>query len=211
MVKNFKKSKCLDCGSTPVNHFSAKTTIILGFLIKIIAWPLAKLEDWLAGLVLPKMELLLPFLFKILSSVRLGRITDKLEADNIARTKYMWEAGKARGIKIHQFRILNRPTIIFWADYKGERVLFEGLPRPNGANKGALEWMDNKAEMKKKFLAGGIPVARGGVAMTRKGALKIFNSIRKPVITKPHLGSRSRHTTIHINTKAEFLRAFKVI
>jgi cyanophycin synthetase len=54
-----------------------------------------------------------------------------------------------------------------------------------------------------------LPVARGGVAFTKRGALKIFNNITKPVITKPNLGSRSRHTMIHINTPEDLIIGFK--
>ena len=63
--------------------------------------------------------------------------------------------------------------------------------------------------MKEKFLKEGLPVAAGGVALTKNGALKIFNNIAKPVITKPNLGSRSRHTMIHIDTPVKLIIGFK--
>lgn len=204
-----KKRNCPDCGSTPVNHFSAKATIVLGFLIKIMTLPLARAEDAAADFILPKVELLLPTLFRTLAFIGLGRIAEEPAEDNIARTKFMWQAAEERGIKVRQFRVFNRPSIIFWAEWGGKRVVFEGLPRPLGASRKPLEWMDNKALMKKKFQAAGIPVAKGGVAMTNRGALKIFRRLRKPVIAKPHLGSRSRHTTTHIYTEDELIRAFR--
>lgn len=210
MAESSKTKKlCPDCGSTPVNHFSAKATIALGFLIKIMTLPLARAEDVVADFLLPKIELLLPSLFKTLAFIGLGRIAEEPAEDNIARTKYMWRAAKERGIKVRQFRVFNRPTIIFWAEWGGKRIVFEGLPRPLGVSRKPLEWMDNKALMKKQFQAGGIPVAKGGVALTKRGALKIFRRLAKPVIAKPHLGSRSRHTTTHIKTEAELLKAFR--
>jgi len=69
--------------------------------------------------------------------------------------------------------------------------------------------MDNKAKMRKNFKAGGIPVAKGGVAVSKSGALKLFNELNHPVITKPNLGSRSRHTTTHINSPDGFAEAFR--
>jgi cyanophycin synthetase len=45
--------------------------------------------------------------------------------------------------------------------------------------------------------------------MTERGALKLFRQLNHPVIAKPNLGSRSRHTTTHINTEAELLTAFR--
>lgn len=203
------KKFCPDCGPAPVNHIAAKTTLILGFIIKMITLPLAKVEDAVVNFIFPKLEFLMPHFFKFLSFFKLVMITDKLEEDNITRTKCMWEAAKKRGIKMLQYRILNRPTIIFSAEFQRQKIMFEGLPRPHGSSKKALEWMDNKAIMKKKFQAGGIPVANGGVAITNRGAIKLFKKLNPPVICKPHMGSRSRHTTIHIVDEEGLITAFQ--
>lgn len=203
------KKYCPDCGPAPVNHLVSRTSIILGFLIRQMTTPLGFIEDAITDFIFPKLEPLMPYFFRGLSFLHLGGIADTLLPDNIERTKCLWQAAEARGIKMHQFRVLNRPTIIFFADFHGQRVIFEGLPRPKGVSRAALEWMDNKVMMKKKFLAGGIPVANGGVAMTEHGALNLFRRLKAPVITKPNLGSRSRHTTTHITTEPEFLKAFR--
>jgi cyanophycin synthetase len=97
----------------------------------------------------------------------------------------------------------------FVALYKGKTIVFDGLPRPGFEESEALKWMDNKGTMKTKFIKEGLPVAAGGVAFTKNGALKIFNKITKPVITKPNLGSRSRHTMIHIDTSEKLIIGFK--
>ena len=91
----------------------------------------------------------------------------------------------------------------------GKTITFDGLPRPEEMESDSLKWMDNKGIMKIKFLKEGLPVAKGGVAFTKKKALQIFNSITKPVITKPNLGSRSRHTLIHIDTPEKLIYGFK--
>jgi D-alanine-D-alanine ligase-like ATP-grasp enzyme len=93
-----------------------------------------------------------------------------------------------------------------WSD--GKTICFDGLPRPAGPEALSLYWMDNKPAMRKRFMEAGIPVAKGGSAFSEKQALEIFHSLRKPVIVKPHSGSRSRHTTIHIEKEEEFARAF---
>jgi len=80
----------------------------------------------------------------------------------------------------------------FVAEYgdknKSKTIIFDGLPRPDSKESPALKWMDNKGIMKEKFLKEGLPVADGGVAWTIAHALKIFNRLEKPVITKPNLG-----------------------
>ncbi|MBI2475774.1 MAG: hypothetical protein HYV67_00845 [Candidatus Taylorbacteria bacterium] len=200
---------CPDCGPATVNHAIAKTTVVVSFLIGAITKPLGPIENAAVGFLFPRLALLAPYFFKTLAWLRLAKIADRLEEDNIERTKCLWRAAERRGIRLRQFRILNRPTIIFLAEFGGEKIIFEGLPRPKGSPRAALQWMDNKAAMKKQFQAGGIPVARGGVAATERGALKIFRALNHPVIAKPNMGSRSRHTTTHITTEREFLKAFR--
>ncbi len=200
---------CADCGPAPVNHFSARTAVILGFLIKTLTLPLAPIEDAMADFLYPKLEPLAPQFFKFFTWIGLARITDKLEDDNIERTKCMWRAAEERGIKMRQVRLLNRPTIIFLAEFKGQKIAFEGLPRPRGNAKKSLEWMDNKAIMRLKFMKGGIPVAEGGVTVTEEGARTIFRRLEPPLIVKPNLGSRSRHTTTHIVTEEGLIKAFR--
>jgi cyanophycin synthetase len=101
----------------------------------------------------------------------------------------------------------------FVAEYNSKTIVFDSLPRPGLKESPALKWMDNKGIMKRKFLKEGLPVADGGVAWNLSDALKIFNRLQKPnkrpVITKPNLGSRSRHTTIHINTRQDLVLGFK--
>jgi cyanophycin synthetase len=114
---------------------------------------------------------------------------------------------------------------LFVAEYDGKKLLFEALPRPRGPHSKGYYWMDNKAKMRTEFMKAGIPVAFGGVAFTFKGAKKVLDRVKslysealalgKPsgsgfVITKPHIGSRSRHTNIHLLTDQDLMRGFKI-
>jgi cyanophycin synthetase len=125
----------------------------------------------------------------------------------------MWKAGKERGVQIRQVWALGKPINIFLAKLpNGKKIIFEGLPRP-GLDSESLEWMDNKGIVKNKFRKAGFPVPRGRGCFTKSCALRTFKEIRKNggmVVTKPTLGSRSRHTRVHIKTEAELLEAFKI-
>ena len=87
--------------------------------------------------------------------------------------------------------------------------MFEGLPRPVGKPSPSLDWMDNKSMIRKHFVPAGIPMAQGGEARNWEEALALWNSVPKPTITKPHVGSRSRHTTIHIHTEEDLRAGFE--
>jgi D-alanine-D-alanine ligase-like ATP-grasp enzyme len=121
----------------------------------------------------------------------------------------LWSEAIKRGIDMYEFRLFNIGHDIFVSRYKGKMRFFDVLPRPKDYNPQGLEWMDNKNEMKKHFRKEGIKVADGDIASSLSEGLKIFRRLQKPVITKPNLGSRSRHTTTHISTEAEFTKAFK--
>lgn len=200
--------RCLECGENPVNHTSE--------------WISALLESVMAPLdtgidrVTARMRAFIPAhlvdgaalpLFRALAALHLGTLTTTSNPNDSGRNRWLWDSATKRGIMLYQFRVLGRldGTSFFVASREGKTIAFEGLPRPDDAVSPSINWMDNKATMKKRFLAAGIPVARGKACANYKEALAIFNEIGAPVIVKPHIGSRGRHTTIHI-MDAETLR-----
>ncbi len=196
---------CKDCEPAQEIHWVAYFSVVLGWIDepffdtmeKIFKNTAEKLGD----------AITLPF-FRLMVFLHLGYFTDTPNKEDTWRTKCFWDEAIRRGIKMREFH-LGPIKDGFVAEYKGKTIQFDGLPRPGTDASPALKWMDNKGIMKIKFLREGIPVARGGTAFTARGALKIFNNITKPVITKPNLGSRSRHTMIHINTEKDLLVGFR--
>ncbi len=191
---------CKDCEPAQENHFIAYSSVVMGwidepffdFMEMIFKNTADKLADFIS----------VPF-FNLMVFLHLGYFTYEPNEKDSYRTRCFWEEAIRRGIKMKEFHLgfVDNAFIAEYGEGKNKkRILFDGLPRPNIKVSPALRWMDNKGIMKTKFRKEGIPVADGGVAFTRHGALKIFNRITKPVITKPNLGSRSRHTMIHINT-----------
>jgi cyanophycin synthetase len=201
-----KKSKkqCLDCGSAPVNHKLMYTSILLGALID--PW-----TGWMGKIFSESsLEWIGPGLTKTLTFLHIGKITHEPKDDDSARTRVLWEEAKARGIDMYEFRLFGIGHDIFVSNYKGESRFFDVLPRPKDYNPNGLQWMDNKNEMKKHFKAAGdIPLAEGAITYSLNKALTIFRTLSKPVITKPNIGSRSRHTTTHITNEEQFIVAFK--
>lgn len=196
---------CKDCEPAQESHFIAYTSVIMGWIDK----PFFDIMEKIFHNAAEKLAdvITIPF-FNLMVFLRLGYWTFEPGKGDTWRTKCFWNEATARGIKMKEFH-LGPISDGFVAEYKGKTIVFDGLPRPGTKESPALKWMDNKGVMKKKFLKEGLPVARGGVAWSVRGALKIFNSLQKPVITKPNLGSRSRHTMIHINTRQDLVLGFK--
>lgn len=204
-----EKDFCPDCGPAEVPHFLARSTVAVGFAAEVLTKPLAPLQKRISDWLLPRAEPFLPPLFRLLQSIGAADLPGAPDGKDTMRTVCLWEAAKKRGIEMRGFRLFGRPTNIFFAVSGGRTVVFEGLPRPAGKESGSLVWMDDKGIMKKKFRAAGIPVARGGVCASLGQAKRLFRKLRHPVITKPNVGSRSRHTTIHIETEAGLEKGFR--
>ncbi len=191
---------CPDCGPATVNHrvewFSALLDSALSPILGVCDSIWRKLGA--SFYRLPLARLALP-LFRILTALHLGTLANACDEKDNLRTKALWESADKRGIKMWQFRFFgNSDASVLVARSRNVIRVFDGLPRVERMPSASLKWMDNKGVMKKKFLAVGIPVAKGGSCFTIHRALEIFRSVEKPVIVKPHIGSRSRHTFVHI-------------
>jgi D-alanine-D-alanine ligase-like ATP-grasp enzyme len=119
------------------------------------------------------------------------------------------EEARARGIEMYEVRPLGLPRNQFVAEWRGQTVIFQGIPRPPRRQKSLL-WIDDKAEMKKRFLKAGFPVARGALVKSEHQALAVFHTLQKPVIVKPQEGSGGRHTRVHIETEEELRDAYRI-
>ncbi len=195
---------CKDCEPAPESHFLAYTSVVLGWIDEPFFNVMEKVFHNSAEKMFDRLSL--PFM-KTMVALGLARFTTEPATTDSWRTRCFWDEAIRRGIRMREFHMgLIHDSFI--AEYKGKAVNFDGLPRAGLAESAALKWMDNKGIMKTKFKKEGIPVADGGTAMTKRGALKIFNRLTKPVITKPNLGSRSRHTMIHLNTPSDLMIGF---
>jgi len=121
--------------------------------------------------------------------------------------RVLWQEAGERGIVMREYRPWGSPRNSFIARLPDGRTLdFDGVPIPREG----VWWVNNKDVMKRRFSKAGLPVPKGGAALTASRALKIFRSLPHPVVVKPVRGSASRHTTMHIKSEDELVRAFKL-
>lgn len=209
-----KKEFCSECGPAEVRHFLTKANQTVGLIAIVFTKPLQPIVKFLGRTLSREIELVEYFFLQALAFFKIVRLIDKPSVEkDTDRAKCMWQAALERDIKVKEVWAIGKPINVFLAKLpNGKRMVFEGLPRPGG-NSGALDWMDNKAIMKKKFRKAGFPVPRGEACFTLGGAKRQFREIRKRgtmVVVKPTLGSRSRHTRINIKTEEQLVEAFKI-
>lgn len=186
-----------------------RTSSYMGLFIK----PLLKPLDFFTRIILPPrsfswFDIVGPRVLRILVFLRIGKFETKPNKSDSDRTRCFWEEATRRGIEMVMYRC-GPVKDLFIAKYGKRTICFDGLPRPAGPEATSLYWMDNKPLMRTHFGKAGIPIAEGAHAFFEKRAKEIFHSLTKPVIVKPYSGSRSRHTTIHLETEDEFLKAFR--
>lgn len=203
-------SYCEDCGPDAVSHANEWASAVANFLF----WPVFSVGASLTATFSPlfsivRSERLLPAFLTALTNLTHGTILGEPDQENSWRAKTLWEEAKKRGINMREFRPLGLPRDLFIAEFHGQIHFFQDMPRPKGFYSRSISWMDDKRMMRNVFQKHGIPLAEGRVCITKRSALAAFEDLEKPLIVKPSLGSRSRHTTIHISTKEGLIEAFE--
>lgn len=210
MKKDISKNHCVDCGNAQVHHASEKISNILTSMMDPMIKPVDRLWRSIEPGVRPGLNSwFLPKFFKLLAKIGLGKITHEPDEGSTGRARCFWNECQKRGIKVSEFRLLGRGRELFVAEYNGKQLAFDGLPRPGNRKSSSVFWMDDKGKMRQEFEKAGIPIARGGKYFWWWKAKRDFSRLTKPVIIKPHQGSRSRHTTTHIETLEQLRVAFK--
>jgi D-alanine-D-alanine ligase-like ATP-grasp enzyme len=203
------RAYCPDCGPAGVSHFverwSVRADTVLGYAQKPPAIIWQGIKPLIAKI---RPGRLAPATARTLAALGLGQIIVRADDKNNWRARVLWEEAERRGIVMREFRPFGLAREIFYASYHGDTRGFDGLPRPRAAHESSLDWMDDKGVILKKFHAAGVPVPRGKSVSTFKEAEKVFHSINDAVIIKPAIGSRSRHTYIHITDVVALRHAF---
>jgi len=209
MADFFTPPPCVHCGSDPIPHGITKFSIQVDEFLSPARKSgeggfLSRLPD-----PAPLGDVLFPMLFSLLTFVRLGTIDDEPTEKDMLLTQCLWEEAKKRGIRVREFKPFGATRHVFSAEFGGKRVAYEGVPFPNDKPRGVW-WMDDKSILKREFAKLGFPVPKGKACRTLPEALELFRTLSKPVIVKPHQGSATRHTTLHINDEDSLARAFAI-
>ena len=204
-----KKNTCSYCGESPINHYFA-------FLESAIFFNLdnhvKKFIKYVPSFVKDFVDLVPEFLFKTLVFVKIAKFSNDIDKANTFRSRIIWEEAKKRDILMEQVIFLGKPLDQYRAllkiRNKSKYYYFESIPiRPEFLDK-HISW-DDKVVMKQEFKKYKIPVPdyvelSALLLPSLKKLEKIFANIKKPIIVKPRVGSRGRHTVTHINDLLQF-------
>ena len=151
-----------------------------------------------------------PVLVRLASLMHVITYNDDVQKAPNDRAKVLWEEAMQRGIVMRQLIFFGQPLDAYQARVNGRTIIFDGLPIPIHLRKKSLAWLDNKLQLKQFLQSKNIPVPRGGSFTQWTPMLRFFQTLEKPVIVKPAIGSRGRHTTTFIYTEEELKQAFLI-
>jgi len=205
-----KPKDCPDCGDGAIFHRTTYVSIVVDELFSPFSSPNPFLKGF-TRLVYGIERHVTPRILNGMMNMGWAKRLNEPDDETQLLALMIWNEAKERSITVSEFRLFNLPRNIFVATYPdGRKIAYEGIPMPGNSDLERVPWMDNKAVLKEKFRALGLPVAKGGAVSTLKEAKKLFKTLTPPVIAKPFSGSASRHTVLHISNEEDLARGFTI-
>ncbi|MEI8096586.1 MAG: hypothetical protein WCG73_00555 [Candidatus Moraniibacteriota bacterium] len=209
MTKQFskKKKKCLACGNNPTSH---RVSWISSWFSTEVN-PLAQriFQTYLGRELFYFAEWILNHLYETLAFVGIMKFNPNPVSARSDRGRVLFDEAIARGWKMETGMVYGQAMDMYRVIFpNGKKIYFNGLPRPDIHESLAVGWMDDKALLKKCLQKEGIPVPKGGGFSNIEEAKKCYYDLDCPVIVKPRLGSRGRHTTTNLTKVEDFEKAF---
>jgi len=206
---SFKKNKCEYCGDSPVNHRLAYISQTIGVYFEPVFLFVTKSKiarsflEWLANSFQK---------FFYFTSIKMQILHyGKNKADAVTgRSRVIWDEAEDRGIVMRQVVIYGKPIEQYRAKINNKWEYFESLPIPKNLPSSGYDFIDDKVKLKDVLNTHNICVPKSISVSSKQEAIDAFNKLNKPVIVKPRIGSRGRHTTVYINTVDELVNAYNI-
>ncbi len=200
---------CPYCGNAPVNHAltyceSLISVAVDDHMMKIVKYApsfIKNLAEWIPVT-----------LFKTFNMLGYATFSSDIEKAASFRSRIIWEEAQKRGIPMEQLILFGKPLDHYRAVINGKTVYFESIPLPADSLDMDKNW-DDKIVLKKEFSRHNIPVPKYvQVPLLRVRSLKHYYSLfTTPIIVKPQLGSRGRHTVTNIHTFEQFKHGVAIV
>ena len=203
-----KRSFCSYCGDAPVNHF---LYFLDSFISDTLDSQAIKIIKYVPGFIKNFADLIPRYLFETLAFLKLVKFSSDINKARTFRSKVIWEEAERRGIKMKQVVFRGKPLDYYRAMLNGKNFYFESIPVRPELGEMSKNW-DDKIVLKQEFRKYNIPtpLCLKLSPWSLKDRDEIFSKITKPIIVKPRIGSRGRHTITNINTLEQFHKGINI-
>ena len=210
-----KQRGCVYCGAVPASHMFLYVDTILSLISDVFESIFYGSRSNIFSPYISRIENVSMHLMALLIiSLGLGKFVRQHETDHLDRTQVMMDEARARGIRMEILQVFGRNTsqARAWLPHKsGGRegwFYFDFFPIPFRKKSMCGVNIDNKKHFKTLLRTKGVRVPQGRSVFSLREAIRVMKEIGKPVIVKPMIGSRSRHTRINIRDANELADAF---
>lgn len=215
-----KPGDCVACGTSPVNH------VVTKFFNTLNVWAGALFKNISTSYIYKKIDRIIAYIHYYVGPISnrfawvLGIVRYKDDPTKAVsyRSQVVWEDGASLGIVTHQITIYGKLTELYrsripqgfmYPNAPERTVVYESLPVPPWVSGTGNSWFDDKYTLKQFLRSHGVPAPRSITCTTESEAVDAFRELGAPVVCKPRIGSRARHTTVYITTEDELKAAFK--
>ncbi len=197
-----KNGRCSYCGDAQVNH---KVFFVENFVSSISDSHMVRVTNYAPKFLKDFASWIPTFLFKALIVFRLASFSSDIDKASSFRSRVIWDEARKRGIEMDQIILRKKPLDWYRAKIKNKTIYFESIPIQPEFLDFRKDW-DNKILLKKELSKYDIPVPEYAlIPLIRfKSLSSIFSKFKTPVIVKPKIGSRARHTITNIKTLEQF-------
>ena len=206
-----KHGGCAACGDSPVVHSVAFATSTLeAYLIDRLNQfrPHRKVRRSLRAL--KREELFESLLIRFARLLRIAKSSHDPERAYTYRSQVIWEEALRRGIPMEQQMMFGAATELYRAQMGGRWHYFVSLPIPAEKQHHMFTGIDDKQRLKQFLQAHDIPVSRAVCVTNLAEAHTAFEKLQKPLVVKPRIGSRARHTTTNIHELKDLEAAYRL-
>ena len=206
-----KHGGCAACGDSPVVHSVAFATSTLeAYLIDRLNQfrPHRKVRRSLRAL--KREELFESLLIRFARLLRIAKSSHDPERAYTYRSQVIWEEALRRGIPMEQQMMFGAATELYRAQMGGRWHYFVSLPIPAEKQHHMFTGIDDKQRLKQFLQAHDVPVARAICVTNLAEAHTAFEKLQKPLVVKPRIGSRARHTTTNIHELKDLEAAYRL-
>jgi D-alanine-D-alanine ligase-like ATP-grasp enzyme len=199
---------CSACGTSPIDHRVA-------YALNIIDEAYLKTIGALFGALRIPLETsftnrILGVIFWCFNAIGIVRFSTDISKASNERSELIWREAAKRDISMEQLVLFGRHLDHYRARLHNRWIYFESLPIPFSFSQQGYAWMDDKFTLALRLEKAGVPAPKARLAASWESTLRAFNELPKPVIVKPRVGSRGRHTTTNINTTRELKVAYNL-
>lgn len=211
MLVHQNPGTCKDCSDFPAPHtFTYASATLSAWLNNRSARFFRRIDQWLTERGAMRVaDRLLRVLAAALEAIGVTRYSDDVHKAISNRARLIWDEAERRGIVMQQILIFNQPTHVYRAQIGGSWEYFQEIPIPEPVNAPSSASSDDKLLFKHLMQFHDMPVARGVEVIRVADARAALHSLRTPVVVKPRVGSRSRHTTPLVSSASDVEKAFR--